>query len=307
MVKKERIKKRNKQNNKKDNKNKEKEKQKRKMQYETRNHENLDKIFINMLEEYIFLKYPNLNKKTPSRKYFLNEILREILFFIRSGSSYRLCRSTIKRSSLNNYVNFFSKNKIFINFYNHLYNLYSEKDKEEKLSYVYTDTSFIINSNCLHKYVERNKYIKNKFSIKLSLVTDSNGIPINMQFVKGNLHDSPLIKKHFEEIKNSLDKKEEHKTKKYFMADAGYDSKENRSFLQNKGFEVLIPHNKRNGKIIRKFNEEEKKLYKNRIRIENTFSKFKLFRRVKQIYEKNIDTYIQLSYLVMARIMHSII
>lgn len=49
MVKKEKTRKRNKKNNKKDNKNKEKEKQKIKMQYEIRDHENLDKIFINML------------------------------------------------------------------------------------------------------------------------------------------------------------------------------------------------------------------------------------------------------------------
>ncbi|ARF10377.1 hypothetical protein Hokovirus_1_256 [Hokovirus HKV1] len=132
-----------------------------------------------------------------------------------------MCRSKLSRSSLNYYVNFFAKNNIFNKFYTYLYEKYSDKQKNDKLKYLYTDTSFIINHNCLHEYVERNKYIKNKFSIKLSLLTDVNGIPIDIQFVKGNLHDSPLIEKHFKEVKCNLDSnkyKNVNRHKRYFMA-----------------------------------------------------------------------------------------
>ena len=91
------------------------------------------------------------------------------------------------------------------------------------------------------------------------------------------------------------------------MADAGYDSKESRNILEELGLVVIIPTNKRNNTNISKLSEQEKKLYKKRIRIENTFSKFKLFRRVRMLNERLLSTFKSLSYLAFSRILFSII
>ena len=50
---------------------------------------------------------------------------------------------------------------------------------------------------------------------------------------------SILIEKHFKEVKCNLDSnkyKNVNRHKRYFMADAGYDSKTNRDLLENLGF-----------------------------------------------------------------------
>ena len=310
MVKKYQTKKKNKHNDKLDKKYKEIYQKKYNEEKQKNEHKYLDILFKDMLVEFIKLHYPNLDSRDDRRKYLLDNIVSEILIFLRSGTSYRYFRSNIKRSSLNYYIRFFSKTNLFNKFYEYLYSKYSEKNNCDNLKYLYTDTSFIINLNCLHKFTERNKYIKNKHSIKLSLLTDKNGIPIDIEFVKGNKNDSPLLREHIEKKANMINGnkyKKNKRYKRYFMADAGYDSKESRNILEELGLVVIIPTNKRNNTSISKLSEQEKKLYKKRIRIENTFSKFKLFRRVRMLNERLLSTFKSLSYLAFSRILFSII
>jgi len=59
-------------------------------------------------------------------------------------------------------------------------------------------------------------------------------------FVKGNRHDSPLLREHIKNMKankklNALKYKKSKHFKQYFMADAGYDGKENLKTLIDNG------------------------------------------------------------------------
>ena len=60
---------------------------------------------------------------------------------------------------------------------------YFIRGKNKKLSYRYTDTSFIYSRN-------REECVK--FN-KLSLITDVNGIPYNIGIYEGNIHDSTIF------------------------------------------------------------------------------------------------------------------
>ena len=64
---------------------------------------------------------------------------------------------------------------------------YFLKGKNDKLSYRYTDTSFI-NSINGGENVKHNKFFGRKKCCKLSLITDKYGIPFNISIYNGNIH-----------------------------------------------------------------------------------------------------------------------
>jgi len=110
--------------------------------------------------------------------------------------------------------------------------------------------------------------------MKLLLITNEKGIPLNIDLFKGNLNDMNIFNKQLDNLNIGLiDKKST-----IFMADAGYDSIKLRSKFNNIFYKSTIPFNKRNTKDknkIKTLTNEEKNLYKSRITIENTFLKIK--------------------------------
>ena len=89
------------------------------------------------------------------------------------------------------------------------------------------------------------------------------------------------------------------------MADAGYDSVNLRKRLNNIFYKLIIPFNKRNTKDenkIKSLTNEEKKLYKSRISIENTFLKIKKNRRLEIVYEKKSKNFLSLIYLSLIKL-----
>lgn len=261
----------------------------------------LDKSFIKFMVKHITEEYPDLIKQNNLRKYSLETILEEILYFFKSGISYSHYKGKISKSLLNYYVQIFSKNKIFISTYRALHNEYSKNNFYDKLKYLSIDTSFIINKSANYPIIDRNKYMKNKNGIKISCITDSNGFPIDIIFTSGNRHDSPLLIEHFKNGKvntNSEKIKNNNRYKQYFLADAGYCSKDNRNFLIQKGYTPIIPINKRRScKESPKMTKKEEIIYKKRIVIENLFSKLKHYKRINNLYDKSFLTYGNFVYL----------
>ena len=69
---------------------------------------------------------------------------------------------------------------------------------------------------------------------------------------------------------------------KYFLADKAYDSQNTTEFFEDNGIVPVIPQNKRNIKDkrkIKKFNDKQKKIYKNRNKVENSFAILKKIER----------------------------
>jgi len=84
-------------------------------------------------------------------------------------------------------------------------------------------------------------------------------------------------------------------------ADTGYDSNLNDIFLKEKNYTPIIPKNKRNTKDktkIRTLNEKEKKIYKQRIKVENYYSWIKKFNKINFIQDKKKDNFMGLLTLV---------
>ncbi len=69
-------------------------------------------------------------------------------------------------------------------------NKYLKRTKNKTLKYCYTDTTFIINKRGID-FKERNKFMKNKYCNKLSLVVDNNFIPIDIKIFKDRRAGGP--------------------------------------------------------------------------------------------------------------------
>ena len=59
----------------------------------------------------------------------------------------------------------------------------------------YIDSTIIYNKYGINK-IGRNKFYKNKNTTKISLMTDINGFPLSIFFMKGNYHDNSVFNKH---------------------------------------------------------------------------------------------------------------
>ena len=101
--------------------------------------------------------------------------------------------------------------------------------------------------------------------------------------------------------------KNHNRFKQYFLADSGYDSKNNHDLLINKGYIPIIIQNRKNikdQKKIRKLDAKQKKIYKKRVIIENYHSWIKKFHKVKSLYERNINYYKSAVLLAVSVIIH---
>lgn len=227
-----------------------------------------------------------------SQKHELKDLLNEIIKIIKYALPWR----EIDKFSYNTVYSVYKtliKFKILKSTYIDLLKLYLKKCPNKKLKYQYTDTTCIPNKygSDLVKY---NGYKKKKCT-KVSLVTDSYGIPINVSVNNGSECDSKIIMKHF--FNSSLiDHKLNSKHKKFLLADSIYDIREFKDKLLNNRYVSIISPNIKNtkNKILLKFkklSKSEIKIYKKRIKIEHTNNKLKCCRRLNCRYDRNVDTF----------------
>lgn len=156
----------------------------------------------------------------------------------------------------------------------------------------------------------RNTRYNNKKSIKLSFISLFNGIPYNISFDTGKTNDSKILCNQLK-TENLIDLKYLKSDTIYFLADKGYDSKENRNIIESKKMIPIIDHNNRNTKDknkIKKLTKNEKKIYKKRIRIENIFSNLKNnYKRLDKLYDSNVKIYKNFVYLALSVIVKNLI
>lgn len=271
------------------------------------------KININLedlLTKYIYSKFPNkYNFTYHTQKYKLNDIVKDTLYMLKTGLSYRDIRSNVNYKSLHKHILFFRKHNIFQKFYVYLLKRYFNNNKTGKLKYQLVDTSYIYNMYGVGK-IGRNKFYKGKRGYKLSFITDMTGIPISVLIKSGEVADSKLIQNHMNNmlvIANTNKYKNNNRFKQYLLADAGYDEKEFREIAESYSYQCIIPYNKRNTKDplkIKKLTEKEKIKYKKRIKIENCFAWIKKNKRLKNIYDKNKGTYESFLFLGLIKLIH---
>lgn len=67
-----------------------------------------------------------------------------------------------------------------------------KKQKNNTLSDLYTDTTFIINKKGVD-FKKRNKFVKNKNCNKISIIADKNFTPVFVSCYTGNKNDSKIL------------------------------------------------------------------------------------------------------------------
>jgi hypothetical protein len=169
-----------------------------------------------------------------------------------------------------------------------------KKNKSGKLKYLFTDTSFIRNE-C--SKTANFGQIKKKKCSKLSIIASTDGTIISSSITKGSISDHKLVHKNLDEIFVNIESpNNNNKHKRYFMGDAGYDSKNTRKRLIDMGITPLIWSNMGNTKDKNKIKNKKmtKKqivIYKKRMTVEHVFSWLFKNRRLSKHYDKNDSTY----------------
>ena len=72
---------------------------------------------------------------------------------------------------------------------------YFKKYKNGKLKYIYTDTTFVPNKNG-KDLIGYNRFYNRKRGTKISFITDSKGVAINVKCYVGNRYDSKILLDH---------------------------------------------------------------------------------------------------------------
>lgn len=233
---------------------------------------------------------------SPNSKFNLQFIVDELLCFFKSGSSWRHFRSSINFRTLHWHFSRFADNNIFLRLFNKIVNLYSK--------YIVPSTLLIDSTSIPNKFgitkIGRNKFYKNKFITKISLLTDINGFPLSVFFLKGNFHDNATFKKHINDAIIMLPKK-----KFKIIADKAYSSQSNYSLLDSNNIEHIIPPRK-NMNIYKTY-KYAKNEYAKRIKIENTFAHLKAFRRFNYRYDKFMTSFRAFTYLAFSIIASNIL
>src|SRR3989344_4213972 len=199
----------------------------------------------------------------PNSKYSIDNILNDILYVLKTGITWRDLKSIVNWQSVYFHFKRFVTNNIFKKLYIELRNTY---------------------------------FAKNKNCNKISILTDIKGIPLSILFNSGNVHDISFVKKHINDVY--------YVNKKYnryniILADKAYESSKLRDSLYKFNYLMMI-QNKHNSTNKYYFN---KQFYKNRIHVEHTFQKLKLFRKIFIRYDSLLITYIAFTYLAISQIL----
>ena len=267
----------------------------------------LDISFKDLIKQYVINN--GIYKPTKQTKHTLDKIMNIIEYILITGSSWRSLNlpifkdNDIKWQSFYYHFRKFSDNRVFENVYKSLLTKYFRTNMSGKLKYLSIDSSFIKNEYASN--VAFNGYYKKKRLSKLSLVVDSNGIPISAILTKGNVHDSKLLDKNIQnlliEIKPKIkNDKQNNKHKRYFLADAAYDTANVRDTIKSLDITPVIRHVRRKRLDITKnkrFTDKETLIYNRCIIIEHCFSWIYKNRRANRRYDKADKTY--MSYLYM--------
>lgn len=216
-------------------------------------------------------------KSHPRTKYNLELILKEIIFVLRTGISWRDLRSSINWQSVYWHFKRFSKHNIFQKSFISLRNKYIKNNSSNIFA---IDTTFITNKKGFNK-LGRNIMNKNKKSSKISLIVDTNGTPLSISIDRGNKHDLRFCNSHLKDLNTKLNNK-------ILLGDRGYVSQQLRTQLESKFNTKLMVMKKKNMINGGYF---DKNIYKKRIVVENTFQKIKSFKRIQLRYDYYHSTY----------------
>jgi len=236
--------------------------------------------------------YKSYFYKHPNSKYNIDIIIKDIIYVLQNGISWRNIRTTIHWNSLYQHFLKLSKHNIFKSLFNKLKNKYINSFiVNNNNNNFLLDSTVIYNVNGIDK-LGRNKFYKNKKCCKLSLLTDEFGFPLSFYIFKGNLHDNYVFDKHLNDMLVYIP------NNKTLLADKAYSNKYIYNVLDVNNIKHIIPPTK-NMKIYNSYCYNKKE-YLKRIKIENVFAHLKQFKRIKDRNEKSLNSYKAFLYMALS-------
>ena len=227
----------------------------------------------------------NLNKKDKRGRhnkfenyFYLNYILRILIYgeFWNTVDCKSCDRSTIRKKFY-----LWADKGVFDIAYNLLYEKYN---KNRTFKHLFIDSTIIQNMNCSDKnFINYYYKIVSKKQLKISVICDTNKIPIIHKITKPNTHDITVCKQLIKELDVNI------KTNSKLVGDKGYISKRRVYKTKNKRIKIISNYRKNQQKIN---TAEEICLLKERTIIENVFARLKnSYKRIRFIYDRCIHNY----------------
>ena len=292
-------------------------------------------IFIVMYDYLQRNNYDKFFKYNIKRKYRLEDIICEIYYMLRNVVSYENHIGEINGKTLNRYILWFDRNRIFQKVHEIVLNKHIKKFPSDNKTisldscnasnkkctnginyngpfkkYSNIDKSKVLKRHSLLKHTKfpkkklpkkeyakynkslilgKNRHYNNKYSIKISAITNNSMIPLNVKLYNAAITDSEIGYDQLMQFNNFT-------KSTYLLADKGYSCNNIDTICTKLKLTQIIPFNKRNTKnkkIInsKKLNKLQLSIYKKRVKVENFFAILKNYKRIDHIYEKNITTY----------------
>ena len=140
--------------------------------------------------------------------------------------------------------------------------------------------------------VGANHFDRHRKATKLTIIITNNGHILSMVIDSANINDNVLSEKAFDNIKIKV-------VGSRLIADKGYRSSKSKDNLAAKDCKFIYEPFKNQKE---KLSEEDRKLMKNRIKVEHEFSWIFHDRRLRCRYERNSVNFLQFCYLAAIRI-----
>ena len=253
-----------------------------------------------------FILNNNLFKPTTNTKYTLDQILDVIEYVLITGASWRSIdlpifnELNIRWQSIYYHFQKFSKANVFKKVYLQLLDVYFKRNKSGKLKHLSVATSFVRNQ--CSKHVAFNGYYKKKRLSKLSMIVDSNGVPISALITEGNHNDQKLFHRNWKNLFVEItSNNNNNKHKRYLLADAIYDAERVRQSAISKNITPIIWKRKYKGRSIQ-LSKNHKQIFKRRIVIENCFSWIYQNQRTYKRFDKSNQAYMSFLFMAFIRI-----
>lgn len=238
-------------------------------------------LFINEITK-IDLKKSNRGRPCKYNNLFYIDKIMYVLINGIAWNKLDLTNYNITADAIYKKFKKWSIDNVFLNAYNKLFFKYKKHLNNDFLNTLFIDSTVIPNLNCVK--TGYNPKIKNKKSIKLSIIVDENKIPVSEYISESNYHDSTLII-------DPVDRLKHHTNTIKLVGDLGYITNINtKKILKNKKVIMITPF-RRNMKnnVISKINN---KLLSKRYVVEHAFSNIKRrFKRFSVAIDRDYATY----------------
>jgi len=254
-----------------------------------------EKIFNYVLNE-INLAFPFKRKPKYDNKYYLEKII----YMLKSGCTYREANhGSVKNhySSIYKKYNQWVTSGFFDDLFSKLVGKYKKKRRKKlkknlhksSLLTLFVDSSNIRNKNG-SELLGRTYQDKRKKGNKITVICDQEKFPLIIDISAANVHDSKILTSSKPIKKSLFDLHKDLKLTKINLAgDMGYIINDNKKKLLFKNkIKIIHPYRKNQG---RKNSKSDRKILKERHKVENLFASLKQFKKIQLRYDSKIKNY----------------